>query len=152
MYRKANIEDCSEVYALICELEGKELPYKEFAKIFSEQVKDEHYYCLVYEYEDKVIAVLNLRFEGQLHHASKIAEIMEFEVSEKYRSGGIGKQMVTAAFEIARDLGCSQIEVATNNLRKGAHRFYSRAGMHNFHYKFSMPLIGEDFEENAIGR
>ena len=152
MFRKANEEDCKAVYNLICELEEKELPYKEFAEIYREQVKDEGYYCLVYEYEGKVIALLNLRFEGQLHHAAKIAEIMEFEVSAAYRSKGIGKDMITAAFEIAKNSGCTQIEVATNNLREGAHRFYSRAGMHNFHYKFSMPLVGEDFEENAIGR
>lgn len=36
--------------------------------------------------------------------------------------------------------------------RKDTHRFYSREGMHNFHYKFSKRLIGEDSDRNVLGR
>lgn len=152
MYRKATMEDCKAVYALICDLECKQLPYDSFAEIFAEQVADSRFYCLLCEREGQVAAVLNLRFERQLHHASRIAEILEFSVDAACRSCGIGKKMFAEACRIAREFGCSQIELATNQLRTDAHRFYTREGMHNFHYKFSMPFGQTGPMENIIGR
>ena len=134
MYRKATLEDCKAVYKLICDLECRELPFDAFAEIFAEQVANGNYYCLLWEQEGSVVAALNLRFERQLHHASRIAEILEFEVAASCRSCG------------------SQIELATNQLRKDAHRFYTREGMHNFHYKFSKSFAVDAPQENAIGR
>ena len=54
------------------------------------------------------------------------------------------------ACQIAKDFGCMQIEVACNQLRKDTHRFYLREGMHNFHFKFSKSLNGNDTEENSF--
>ena len=152
MYRKAEMDDCEKVYSLICEMEQKQLPFDKFSTIFQEQLSSRHYYCLVYEYDNQVIGVLNLRFEGQLHHSECIAEIMEFAVDADYRRQGIGKEMFAHACEIAKDYNCTQMECASNQLRTGAHRFYVREGMHNFHYKFSKSLAGEDGAENKLGR
>lgn len=151
MYRKATVNDCERVYGLICDMESKRLPYDEFAAIFKTQSENEHYYCLVRE-EGDVVAVLNLRFEAQLHHADLIAEVMEFAVDAGHRNRGLGKDMLARACQIAREHGCTQIEVACNQLRTDTHRFYLREGMHNFHYKFSKPLVGEDTAENRLGR
>lgn len=152
MFKKATLNDCLAVYELICELECKQLPYEDFAAIYGRQVADERYYCLLWESEGQVVAMLNLRFEEQLHHASRIAEILEFSVHAGCRSCGIGKKMLAEAVRISKEFGCSQIELATNQLRKDAHRFYTREGMHNFHYKFSKSFTETDVTENAIGR
>lgn len=152
MYKKATMEDCNAVYDLICDLERKQLPYDSFAEIFAEQVEDRRFYCLLCEKDGKVAGVLNLRFERQLHHASRIAEILEFSVDASCRSCGIGKQMFAEACRIAQEFGCSQIELATNQLRTDAHRFYTREGMHNFHYKFSKSFTETGIHEHAIGR
>ena len=42
--------------------------------------------------------------------------------------------------------------VVAAQLREGAHRFYLREDMHNFHYKFSKRLYGENASENILGR
>ena len=152
IYRKATICDCTDIYDLICDMERKELPFDRFQKIYCNQLTDEHYYCLVYEQEDSIIAVLNLRFEEQLHHSDNIAEIMEFAVRESNRNQGIGKDMLREACRIAREHGCIQIEVACNQLRENTHRFYLREGMHNFHYKFSRSLDGNDTSVNTLGK
>lgn len=152
MYRKGILADCRGVYELICQLEQKELPFERFSEIFSSQVNDARYYCLVCVRDERIIGVLNLRFEEQLHHTARIAEVMEFAVDASCRKQGIGREMLAHACHLAEEFGCSQIELATNQLRKDAHRFYVREGMHNFHYKFSKPLMGEDISENAIGR
>lgn len=152
MYRKATIEDCKAVYNLICDLECKQLPYDRFAEIFAEQVEDSHFYCLICERDGLPVGILNLRFEQQLHHATRIAEILEFSVDASCRGCGIGKQMFAEACRIAQEFDCTQIELATNQLRTDAHRFYTREGMNNFHYKFSKSFIDTGIHENVIGR
>lgn len=152
MFRKAIIVDCDAVYNLICDMERTELPKETFREIFNEQLNDEHFYCLIYELDSKAVGMLNLRFENQLHHTNRIAEIMEFVVDENYRDKGIGKQLFAQACTTAKENGCVQIEVACNQLRTDTDRFYKREGMQNFHYKFSKPLNGEVIEENKLGR
>lgn len=152
VYRKSTLEDCKAVYALICDMENKELPYDKFEKIYHNQINDSHYYCLVCEQDSMVIGALNMRFEEQLHHAERITEILEFAVDTTCRNMGIGKEMISQSCQIAKDIGCSQIEVACNKLRKDTHRFYIREGMNNFHFKFSKQLIGDNVQENVLGR
>ena len=152
MYRKATVSDCEKVYGLICDMENKGLPFDKFSAIFQEQINDKRYYCLINEQKHTAVGVLNLRFEQQLHHAERIAEIMEFAVDPLYRHQGIGKRMFENACQIAKECGCIQIEIACNQLRLDTHRFYLREGMHNFHFKFSKALIGEEAVENTLGK
>lgn len=151
-YRKGTLDDAKIIYDLICDMENKKLPYNKFIEIYSAQLKNENYYCLICETDKKVIGVLNLRFEEQLHHTENIAEIMEFSVLPQCRNQGVGKKMIEEAFKIAQKTGCSQIEVACNQLRKDTHRFYTKEGMHNFHFKFSKRLLGEDSLDNMLGK
>ena len=140
IYRKATFRDCERVYSLICDLEGRELPFEKFHEIYCEQLNSKHYYCLFGEKDNNILAILNLRFEDQLHHAERIAEIMEFVVDTSCRSQGSGRQMFEKAVQIAESYGCTQTEVACNQRRKDTHRFYLREGMDNSHYKFSKRL------------
>ena len=152
VYRKAEIGDCAQIYDLICDMERKKLPFDRFKRIFCAQLRSKYYYCLVNDDGGHVIAVLNMRFEEQLHHAENIAEIMEFAVEAVFRNQGIGKAMLEKACRIAKARGCSQIEVACNQLREDTHRFYAREGMHNFHHKFSKSLTENDTAINALGK
>lgn len=152
LYRKGTSDDCKAVYALICDMESKALPYGRFEAIYLDEIKDHRYYCLICEQNNAVIGALNLRVEEQLHHAERIAEILEFAVASAYRNKGIGKEMLTQGFRIAKDNGCAQMEVACNQLRSDTHRFYMREGMHNFHFKFSKRLVGADAQGNMLGR
>ena len=152
MFRKSTAADCCAVYDLICDMESKALPYDKFAAIYIEQQKSSSYYCLIYEADGKICGTLNLRFEEHLHHAARIAEIMEFAIAPGCRSRGIGQTMLAKAVEVAKAHGCVQLEVACNQLRHNTHRFYLREGMHNFHFKFSLPLNGDSSAENRLGR
>ncbi|WP_411682718.1 GNAT family N-acetyltransferase [Clostridium thailandense] len=152
VYRKSTLDDCRAIYSLICGMENKKLPYDKFEKIYYNQINDCHYYCLVCEQDGMVIGALNMRFEEQLHHADRIAEILEFAVATACRNMGIGKEMFSQNCQIAKDKGCLQIEVDCNQLRKDTHRFYMREGMHNFHFKFSKQLTGDNVPENSLGR
>ena len=140
IYRKSELEDCENVYQLICELENESLDFEMFSKIYKEQQNSFNYYCLLCELNDQVIGLLNMRFEGQLHHAEYIAEIMEFVILPDYRGEGIGKEMFAKACEIAKINGCTRLELSSNQRRKNAHRFYLRKGLENTSYKFSQSL------------
>lgn len=153
--REGNAADADAVYGMICDMEGKRLPRGSFDRIYAEQVADrDHHRFIIADAGDDAgpVGVLHLRMEDQLHHAGRIAEIMELAVASGHRDAGLGSKIFARACEIARDAGCLQIEVACNQLRHDAHRFYQRQGMHNFHYKFSLPLAGEDSGENVLGR
>ena len=152
MFRKSEEKDGKAIYDLICDMERKQLPYAVFEEIYRKQLDREDMYCLIREEEGKVTAMLNLRFEEQLHHCEKIAEIMEFVVDAGCRDKGVGKEVLEEACRVALERGCSQIEVACNQLRTDTHRFYEREGMHNFHYKFSKRLLGDDSGSNVLGR
>ena len=152
IYRTSTMEDCRAVSELICDMEAKTLPYDAFDAIYRKQLSDDRYECILCEQDTNVIAMINLRYEDQLHHAGCIAEIMEFVVKAGYRDKGYGKDLFRHACRCAEERGCIQIEVACNQLRKDTHRFYLREGMKNYHFKFSKGLAGLDFDENALGR
>ena len=114
MYRKASLNDVKGIYSLMCDLEGTDLPFESFYAIYREQLNSAGHYCLICVHNEAVLAVLNLRFERQLHHCERIAEIMEFVVDASCRNQGIGKEMLERASQIAKEHGCSQIEAACN--------------------------------------
>ena len=151
MIRHACKCDLDSIYTLICNMEQVELDYHKFKKIFLDILTDEHFFCFVFEKDNLIIGCLNLRIEYQLHHVSKIAEIMELSVAENYRSCGIGKQLFSMACKVANEQGCSQIEVCCNKLRIHAHRFYEREGMKRYHYKFTKKISGSPITDNKLG-
>ena len=151
-FRAAAEDDCSAVYDMICDMEAKKMPYPAFETIYLEQIADTDHEIILGELDSATVAVAHLRYENQLHHAGRIAEIMEFVVKEGYRNKGLGAKMLTYAEQCAEAQGCLQIEVACNQLREDAHRFYLREDMKNYHYKFSKGLGNHIFSENALGR
>jgi PhnO protein len=151
-FREAAVDDCRAVYDMICDMEAKALPYAAFEAIYLELSENSSHDFILGCLDGTVVAVIHLRYENQLHHAGRIAEIMEFVVRDGYRNKGIGKVLLAYAGQLAADRGCLQIEVACNQLRKDTHRFYLREGMKNYHYKFSMRLSGPDIGENVLGR
>ena len=67
--------------------------------IYREQINSRHYYCLVCERDNNLIGVLNLRFEGQLHHSECIAEIMGFAVDSVDRKTVLIKKILLYLFQ-----------------------------------------------------
>ncbi len=149
MFRHATEADCPAIHRLTSELEQGELDPTVFARIFEEQLARPDMACLVCEEGGKVVAFINLRFEWQLHHCERICEIMEFVVVSGHRDEGIGSALFAEACTEARRQGCAQIEVASNERRTDAHRFYERQGMQRSHFRFSMRLEEDQPSEKA---
>lgn len=151
--RNGNPSDIAAIYELACDMEAKRLDLGDFEAIYLDLVDDPSHVFLVDEGgRGDVDGFIHLRIEPQLHHTGLVAEIMELAVAEGARGDGIGARLLAKASDVARERGCLQIEVACNQLRTRAHHFYEREGLHNYHYKFSKPLVGEDAGENRLGR
>ena len=140
MIRAGNINDCFWIYSLICEMENYKLSYSIFKNIYEKMINNDSYAVLVDIENNKIVGEITLRFELQLHHCSKIAEIMECTVKKEYRCRGIGSLLFDRACSLAKSKECSQIEVSSNCIRTRAHNFYEKLGMKNTHYKFCKPL------------
>ena len=109
MLRQSTAADCREIYNLICDMEATALDYGKFTSIYLQQLADANYYCLIYEESGKTCGMLNLRFEQQLHHTARIAEIMEFAVAPDCRCKGVGKIIFAEAVKIT---GCATTPTA----------------------------------------
>jgi len=55
--------------------------------------------------------------------------LQDLVVREDRRARGVGKLLVDAAMEWARERGCTHLELASGAGRKDAHRFYLSQGM-----------------------
>lgn len=138
--RPAAAEDWEQVYGLMCQLENEELDKEEFYRIYMEQRKNPDFCGLVYAIDGQAEAFVNMRMEGQLHHAAPVAEILELIVGENLRGQGIGKVLFHEACRRAAERGCVCLDVTSGRQRTGAHRFYEREGMKKSHFKFTMEL------------
>jgi GNAT superfamily N-acetyltransferase len=54
--------------------------------------------------------------------------VEDFAVHPRYRSLGVGKELLDAAKDWARERGASHLELDSADARKDAHRFYEREG------------------------
>lgn len=133
-------EHLPKILALLNELEQTSLPSKGFEEAFMENLRDPRIHYLTAEEKGQVVGFLSLHIQFLLHHAGPIAEIQELAVLPETRGRGVGSALLCHAKEIARQEGCSQLEVCCSKTRERAHRFYRREGLRETHFKFCTPL------------
>jgi len=83
---------------------------------------------LVYEEEEKILGFISLHFIPQIAVEGDFARISYFSIDSAARSRGIGQGMEAHAERLARERGCSLIEVHCHTRRTRAHAFYNRQG------------------------
>ena len=64
-------------------------------------------------------------------------------VTSAQRSTGVGRQLLEAATDWARERGCTHLELDSGNARKDAHRFYVDQGMERQGLIFHLPITAE---------
>ena len=136
--RNAVLNDIQGIYNLICELEGKKMPYKEFEQIYSSNLKCKNVHYLVVEDEDQLIGFGSIHIQSLLHHTGRVAEIQELIVRDCYRSRGVGTKLVDRLIEISKGEKCETIEVCCNRRRVESLEFYERCGFGKSHYKLTL--------------
>lgn len=68
------------------------------------------------------------------------AHLEAIRVRADRRGAGLGRRLIGAAIERARDRGCGLVQLTSNKRRTDAHRFYGSLGFQASHEGFKLPL------------
>ena len=135
MIRAAAKNDLDAVYRLMRQLSNHDFTKEQFEACYHHNLDSS--YIVVYEENGCVYGCGVLSIHYPLHFSQKKAEIVNLIVDANARSQGVGKKILHELEKIAATNDCVRIEVASNNRRTDAHRFYIREGFENTHHKFT---------------
>ncbi len=72
--------------------------------------------------------VLGAVLPGLTHGGRSWMQIENMVVDEARRGSGIGRALIDACVDFARERDCYKVQLQSDEQREGAHRFYERAG------------------------
>ena len=91
-------------------------------------LNDDKSHFLVAAKEKMPVGFINFTVRQTILHRSPSGLIDELVVAEEYRSKGVGKQLVLAAIEKCRQLGCCEVEASAERTNVAAREFYKQCG------------------------
>lgn len=104
-------------------------------------------HLMVAERFERPVAYAALQRGFNLHFGEKTLEIHHLFVAPELRGRGIGRQLITAAKDMAHKLGCTELKVSTQRTNMSAQRSYFGAGFKlrkpSTDQKFNMKLAPE---------
>ena len=145
MEKSSNIElitaignDCEYICQLLCQLEQTSYNYELFQEHYLVNLSNQDIEYLIITYNHEKCGFISIHSQLLLHHNSKIAEIQEFIIEDKYRNKGIGKAVILLVKEKCLKNNVSQLEVCTNLKRTETQRLYRSNSLIESHYKYTM--------------
>lgn len=91
-------------------------------------LRDANFCILLAEVDGAVVGLVNTTIRRTLTHGSGSGLIDELVVASSHRGRGVGRQLVSAAIEHCRQLGCCEVEVSTEFSNAEAREFYRNCG------------------------
>ena len=91
-------------------------------------LKDPSSYILLAEIDGKAVGFIHFTTRTTIIHSGPSGLIDELAVSKRYREKGVGKELISAAVEKCKKLGCCEAEVSTEFTNTSAREFYKRIG------------------------
>jgi GNAT superfamily N-acetyltransferase len=79
---------------------------------------------------DGVVAGYVHAIDYECVYTDSLKNIMAIAVDEEYRCRGVGRALVTAVEDWARECGAQGVRLVSSMFREGAHAFYLRCGYH----------------------
>ena len=108
---------------------------------YDEIAGDPNNRLLVAEMDGEIVGTMQLSFLRMLSRKGSIsAEVEAVRVASHLRGRGVGRQMMALAIEMARARGCVMMQLASNNSRVDAHRFYEQLGFVASHVGMKLAL------------
>ncbi len=125
--RQAEASDAPFIKILLGQLGYPDFEEKDVMEKIAIHGRDD-YRMLVADLDNKVVGFVSLHWFDLAHWHGKLGRITSFCIDEKFRSRGIGSQMLQAAEKILLKQDCVKLEVTSNLRRTDAHAFYLKAG------------------------
>ena len=130
----AEIDSCFEVMSLL----RPHLKREEFVALIR-NMEPQGYRLAYLMADDAVQAVAGYRIIDMLR-TGRMLEVDDLVSATSARSKGYGKQLLNWCYDLARENGCSVVELDSAVHRADAHRFYFRERMYvlGFHFSHSI--------------
>jgi len=142
--RKADRDDIKDILAIYAEPDidsGKVLDINSAETIFNKMKSYPDYTLYVAAADNQIVGSFALLIMDNLAHMGAPSAIVEdVVVSSKWRSRGIGRQMIRFAMEKARKAGCYKLALSCSINRGRAHKFYESLGFEKHGYSFLIKL------------
>ena len=90
--------------------------------------------------DDEVIGLASVTTQATIHAPAPVGYIMALVTAPTLRGNGVGRALVAAAEEWARERGCTRLTVTSAEDRADAHAFYPQCGLPYTGRRFSKPL------------
>jgi len=110
------------------------------ARTCEQVLNDASSHILVAATEGMPVGFINFTVRQTILHQNPSGLIDELVVAEEYRGKGVGKQLVQAAIEKCRRLGCCEVEVSTEKTNVKAREFYKQCGFEERGMLFEVDL------------
>lgn len=98
---------------------------------------------LVAESGGRVIGTAHLHIAEMIHEKGRLGRIMALVVTGESRWSGVGKKLMATAESMAKDAGCSKMEVTSAIHREPAREFYECLGYREKRRRFVKSLAEE---------
>ena len=136
----ATPDDFEAIYGFVCALANEVFDRESMHGYYKQCLSAPHHHYLMAFANDVPVGYISCHGQLLLHHGGMVYEIEELYVEDKYRSMGIGRQLVRAIEDALAGSGLRSLEVCSNVKRTDAHRFYSNAGFRHTSFKFVKEL------------
>lgn len=108
---------------------------------FDEMAQEPNNRLLVAEQNGELVGTLQVTFiRGLSRKGARRAQIEAVRVASSHRGQGLGRAIFTAAIALARQEGCSLVQLTTDKARGDAHRFYAQLGFVASHEGMKLAL------------
>jgi GNAT superfamily N-acetyltransferase len=137
--RDAGKGDVEALADLMTEL-GYPTSIEDMSRRFEEILADPSYDTLIAERAGEIAGMVGLHLERFYEKNEPCARIMSLVVGSAHRRLGVGRALISAVEDWARQKGAGEVMLTTHKRRAGAHRFYRSVGYEATGYRFYKEL------------
>ncbi|MDX6310926.1 MAG: hypothetical protein QOF44_390 [Streptomyces sp.] len=145
-FRRATAADIPAIVAMFADDglgQGRETPddLEPYNAAYERVAADPNQHLTVAERGGRLVGVLQLSVIPGLSRRGTTRSIIEaVRVHSDARGTGLGTELMTWAIEESRRLGCTLVQLTSDNARTDAHRFYEKLGFTGSHVGFKLQL------------
>jgi GNAT superfamily N-acetyltransferase len=137
--REASEEDIEALAGLMTDL-GYPTSTGDMSRRLEEISTDPSYGTLIAERDGRVLGMAGIHLEHTYEADGSCARVMALVVGSEHRGRGVGRALISAAEDWAREKGARDVMLTTHKRRAGAHRFYRQMGYEATGYRFYKEL------------
>jgi glucosamine-phosphate N-acetyltransferase len=139
--KECTTRDFPDVFRLLEQLWPEAaLDFHSEEAVFAAYVENDEDVPLAALEEGKLVGFASLNIRNSLWRTGRVGYMDTLVVEENHKRSGVGAALVERAEEIARDRGCSYIELDSAFHRKEAHDFYDAVGYERFGIMFGKKI------------